>query len=53
MACEQFREPLKPSLIIHGGAWNIPDESVADCRAGIQRALEAGWKNSLQRRRCD
>jgi beta-aspartyl-peptidase (threonine type) len=35
---------LKPSLIIHGGAWNIPDESVEDCRAGMQRALEAGWK---------
>jgi L-asparaginase / beta-aspartyl-peptidase len=35
---------LKPSLIIHGGAWNIPDEAVADCRAGIRRALEAGWK---------
>jgi len=35
---------LKPSLIIHGGAWNIPDEAVDDCRAGIRRALEAGWK---------
>jgi beta-aspartyl-peptidase (threonine type) len=35
---------LKPSLIIHGGAWNIPDESLADCRSGIHRALEAGWK---------
>jgi beta-aspartyl-peptidase (threonine type) len=35
---------LKPSLIIHGGAWNIPDEAVADCRAGIRSALEAGWK---------
>jgi L-asparaginase / beta-aspartyl-peptidase len=35
---------MKPSLIIHGGAWNIPDEAVADCRAGIRRALEAGWK---------
>jgi L-asparaginase / beta-aspartyl-peptidase len=44
MIREQFRGPLKPSLIIHGGAWNIPDESVEDCRAGIQRALEAGWK---------
>jgi L-asparaginase / beta-aspartyl-peptidase len=44
MACELFRGPLKPSLIIHGGAWNIPDESVEDCRAGIQRALETGWK---------
>jgi beta-aspartyl-peptidase (threonine type) len=35
---------LKPSLIIHGGAWNIPDESVEDCQDGIRRALEAGWK---------
>lgn len=31
-------------MIIHGGAWNIPDEAVADCRAGIRRALDAGWK---------
>ena len=35
---------MKPSLVIHGGAWNIPDEAVPDCRAGIRRALEAGWK---------
>ncbi len=35
---------MKPSLIIHGGAWNIPDEAVPDCRTGIRRALEAGWK---------
>jgi L-asparaginase / beta-aspartyl-peptidase len=35
---------LKPSLIIHGGAWSIPDEAVGDCREGIRRALEAGWK---------
>jgi beta-aspartyl-peptidase (threonine type) len=35
---------LTPSLIVHGGAWSIPDESVEDCRIGIRRALEAGWK---------
>ena len=35
---------MRPSLIIHGGAWNIPDQAVEDCRAGIRRALEAGWK---------
>jgi beta-aspartyl-peptidase (threonine type) len=35
---------LKPSLIIHGGAWSIPDEAVEDCRSGIRRALESGWK---------
>jgi beta-aspartyl-peptidase (threonine type) len=34
---------LKPSFIIHGGAWNIPDEALPDCRTGIRRALEAGW----------
>jgi beta-aspartyl-peptidase (threonine type) len=34
---------LKPSLIVHGGAWNIPDRAVEDCRAGCRRALEAGW----------
>ncbi len=35
---------MKPSLIIHGGAWNIPDEALEDCRAGIQRSLTAAWK---------
>jgi L-asparaginase / beta-aspartyl-peptidase len=34
---------LKPSLIVHGGAWNIPDVAVEDCRVGCRRALEAGW----------
>jgi beta-aspartyl-peptidase (threonine type) len=32
-----------PSLIVHGGAWSIPDEAVEDCRTGCRRALEAGW----------
>jgi beta-aspartyl-peptidase (threonine type) len=35
---------MKPSLIVHGGAWEIPDESVEACRAGIRLALEAGWQ---------
>jgi len=35
---------VKPSFIVHGGAWNIPDEAVDDCRDGIRRALAAGWK---------
>ncbi|HKW89335.1 MAG TPA: isoaspartyl peptidase/L-asparaginase [Candidatus Acidoferrales bacterium] len=30
------------SLIVHGGAWDIPDAAVAGCRAGVRRALEAG-----------
>jgi len=35
---------LRPSLIVHGGAWNIPDEAVDACHRGIQRALEVGWR---------
>jgi L-asparaginase / beta-aspartyl-peptidase len=35
-------DPQVLSLIVHGGAWDIPDAAVADCRAGIRRALEAG-----------
>jgi beta-aspartyl-peptidase (threonine type) len=36
--------PQRPSLIVHGGAWDIPAEAAEDCRAGCRRALEAGWK---------
>ncbi len=35
---------MKPSLIVHGGAGNIPPENFDACRAGIRRALAAGWK---------
>lgn len=35
---------MKPSLIVHGGAWKIPDSAVEDCRAGCRRALAAGWE---------
>jgi L-asparaginase / beta-aspartyl-peptidase len=34
---------MKPSLIVHGGAWDIPDEAVDACNAGCHRALSAGW----------
>jgi L-asparaginase / beta-aspartyl-peptidase len=34
---------MTPSLIVHGGAWDIPDEAVDACEAGCQRALAAGW----------
>jgi beta-aspartyl-peptidase (threonine type) len=32
----------KFSLIVHGGAWDIPVAAIPDCRAGIRHALEAG-----------
>ena len=34
---------MKASLIVHGGAWDIPDEAVEACTAGCKRALAAGW----------
>src|SRR5271169_5457121 len=35
---------MRPSLIVHGGAWDIPDEAVPACQAGCRRALQAGWE---------
>lgn len=34
---------MLPSLIVHGGAWDIPDDAVDACKSGCHRALEAGW----------
>src|SRR6202045_3116400 len=34
---------MNPSLIVHGGAWDIPDEAVEACKEGCDRALGAGW----------
>jgi beta-aspartyl-peptidase (threonine type) len=34
---------MRPSLIVHGGAWDIPDEAIHACKAGCLRALHAGW----------
>ena len=34
---------MRPSLIVHGGAWDIPDEAIDGCNAGCLRALRAGW----------
>jgi len=34
---------MKSSLIVHGGAWDIPDEAIGACKAGCHRALSAGW----------
>jgi L-asparaginase / beta-aspartyl-peptidase len=34
---------MKPALIVHGGAWDIPDAAVPACKSGCERALTAGW----------
>jgi beta-aspartyl-peptidase (threonine type) len=35
---------LRPSLIVHGGAWKIPEAAFADCRAGIRNSLDTAWE---------
>ncbi|MGH9740653.1 MAG: isoaspartyl peptidase/L-asparaginase [Candidatus Acidiferrales bacterium] len=35
---------MKPSLIVHGGAGNIPDGAVAGFRRGVRAGVEAGWR---------
>src|SRR5579862_1711006 len=34
---------MQPSLIVHGGAWDIPDDAIAACKQGCRDALVAGW----------
>jgi beta-aspartyl-peptidase (threonine type) len=33
-----------PVLVVHGGAWAIPDDMVDAHLLGVRRALDAGWK---------
>ncbi len=40
---------MKPVLIVHGGAWAIPDKEVENHLSGMRNALNTGWnilKNS-------
>jgi beta-aspartyl-peptidase (threonine type) len=32
------------SLVVHGGAWNIPDDQADAHRTGVLSALKAGWE---------
>lgn len=36
--------PVDPVLVVHGGAWAMPDDVVEDHRRGVQRALRVGWE---------
>lgn len=35
---------IEPVILVHGGAWAIPDEACDAHRAGVERAAAAGWK---------
>jgi len=34
----------KPLLLVHGGAWAIPDDAVVAHENGVRNAMRAGWK---------
>ena len=36
--------PVNPSLIVHGGAFAVPDSAIEACKSGARDALAAGWK---------
>lgn len=36
--------PIDPVLLIHGGAWAMPDDVVEDHRRGVEKALRVGWE---------
>lgn len=36
-------DAFEPTLVVHGGAGDIPDELVAQYEDGVQSALDAGW----------
>jgi beta-aspartyl-peptidase (threonine type) len=37
-------QDARPALVVHGGAWGIPDAEVDAHLAGISRAVDAGWE---------
>ena len=36
--------PTDPVLVVHGGAWAIPDEMVEAHRNGVRNAVASGWR---------
>ena len=36
--------PRKPVLLVHGGAWAIPDDAAKAHESGVRNALEAGYR---------
>ena len=35
---------MNPVLVVHGGAWSIPDDMVESHITGVRNALAAGWR---------
>src|ERR1700761_3614891 len=48
MSSAANRPAAQPILVIHGGAWAMPDDAVEAHERGIKNALAAGW-SALER----
>jgi L-asparaginase / beta-aspartyl-peptidase len=38
------RQPIRPAVVVHGGAWAIPDHEWRAHREGVTRAAREAWK---------
>ena len=36
--------PTEPVIVVHGGAWAIPDDMVEAHLNGVRNAMNAGWR---------
>src|SRR5262249_34770503 len=34
---------MRPTILVHGGAWAIPDDMAEAHKKGVRKALDAGW----------
>ena len=41
--------PTDPVLVVHGGAWAMPDDMVEAHLKGVRNAVAAGWR-ALERK---
>ena len=41
---DSAKNPYAPVLVVHGGAWAIPDDMVEAHQNGVRNAVAAGWR---------
>ncbi len=39
---------VKPVIVVHGGAWDIPDEQVDENITGVEKAVKQGWSTLMK-----
>jgi beta-aspartyl-peptidase (threonine type) len=39
---------MRPVIVVHGGAWDIPDDQVVENIAGVEDAVRLGWQELMK-----